>query len=86
MILKVFIGLITITSLILFIIGLRLYIVNKDTDKDIDKDKYIKKENTAIIFMGLSGAVLITIIFLYINYKIKGGFNIFEFLNIFKFL
>ena len=79
LIIGICIGLIIITCLVLFIIGLRLYIINKDTDKD----KYIKKENTAILLMSLSVVVLIVIIMFYISYKF--GDNIFKGLQFIQF-
>ncbi len=59
----VFLGLITITCLILFIIGLRLYIINKNKDK--------KKEDMGIGFIIPGGLLIIMIPLFYIDYKFK---------------
>lgn len=56
-------SLIIITCLVLFIIGLRLYIINKDED--------IKKLNTPILLMSPIVVVSIVILFLYIDYKYR---------------
>jgi hypothetical protein len=59
-IIGIFTSLIIITCLVLFIIGLRLYIINKDKDKNL---------NTPILLMTPIVVVSIVIILLYIDYK-----------------
>jgi hypothetical protein len=60
--LKIFIGLIIITVVTLFIIGLRLYIINKNKDKNTEKG----------ISLMIPGYVLIiSAPFIYLDYKLK---------------
>ena len=65
---KILFCLTIITSVIFFIIGLRLYIINKNKD--------IKKVDQGITYMLPSGMLLICVPFIYIDYKFKFGIGL----------